>query len=108
MNYLKYARGLQFEDRPDYSYLRQLFRMLFHRQGFTYDYVFDWNMLKFGGSRQTGAVKREGMITRARDERATGAGAPGRPADVSVPVTPVTTASPITGKISNFFVLKIK
>ena len=33
------------------SYLRQLFRNLFHRQGFTYDYVFDWNMLKFGGSR---------------------------------------------------------
>jgi hypothetical protein len=34
-----------------FSYLRQLFRNLFHRQGFTYDYVFDWNMLKFGGSR---------------------------------------------------------
>jgi casein kinase 1 epsilon len=25
---------------------------LFHKQGFTYDYVFDWNMLKFGGTRQ--------------------------------------------------------
>lgn len=24
-----------------------MFRSLFHRQGFTYDYVFDWNMLKF-------------------------------------------------------------
>ena len=36
---------------PPPSYLRQLFRNLFHRQGFTYDYVFDWNMLKFGGSR---------------------------------------------------------
>ena len=34
-----------------FSYLRQLFRNLFHKQGFTYDYVFDWNMLKFGGSR---------------------------------------------------------
>ena len=33
------------------SYLRQLFRNLFHKQGFTYDYVFDWNMLKFGGHR---------------------------------------------------------
>jgi len=32
-------------------YLRQLFRNLFHRQGFTYDYVFDWNMLKFSGQR---------------------------------------------------------
>ena len=35
-----------------FSYLRQLFRNLFHKQGFTYDYVFDWNMLKFGGPRQ--------------------------------------------------------
>ncbi|CAH1958667.1 unnamed protein product [Acanthoscelides obtectus] len=49
--YLNYCRQLKFEERPDYSYLRQLFRTLFHRQGFTYDYVFDWNMLKFGGSR---------------------------------------------------------
>lgn len=45
--YLNYCRSLRFEERPDYSYLRQLFRTLFHRQGFTYDYVFDWNMLKF-------------------------------------------------------------
>jgi len=49
--YLNYCRQLRFEERPDYSHLRQLFRTLFHRQGFTYDYVFDWNMLKFGGSR---------------------------------------------------------
>lgn len=46
--YLKYCRRLRFEERPDYAHLRQLFRTLFHRQGFTYDYVFDWNMLKFG------------------------------------------------------------
>ncbi|PAA55196.1 hypothetical protein BOX15_Mlig013128g2 [Macrostomum lignano] len=46
--YLNYCRSLRFEDKPDYSYSRQLFRNLFHREGFTYDYVFDWNMLKFG------------------------------------------------------------
>ncbi|XP_046736925.1 casein kinase I-like isoform X5 [Diprion similis] len=50
--YLRYCRQLRFEERPDYSYLRQLFRTLFHSQGFTYDYVFDWNMLKFGNARQ--------------------------------------------------------
>ncbi|KAB0793448.1 hypothetical protein PPYR_13068 [Photinus pyralis] len=49
--YLNYCRQLRFGERPDYGYLRQLFRTLFHKQGFTYDYVFDWNMLKFGGSR---------------------------------------------------------
>lgn len=47
--YLNFCRSLRFDDRPDYSYLRQIFRNLFHRQGFTYDYVFDWNLLKFGG-----------------------------------------------------------
>uniref|UniRef100_A0A3B3IAK5 non-specific serine/threonine protein kinase n=1 Tax=Oryzias latipes TaxID=8090 RepID=A0A3B3IAK5_ORYLA len=47
--YLNYCRSLRFDDKPDYSYLRQLFRNLFHRQGFSYDYVFDWNMLKFVG-----------------------------------------------------------
>ncbi|CAG0920091.1 unnamed protein product [Notodromas monacha] len=46
--YLEYCRSMRFDQKPDYSYLRQLFRNLFHRQGFTYDYVFDWNMLKFG------------------------------------------------------------
>ena len=24
---------------------------MFHRQGFTYDYIVNWKMLKFGGSR---------------------------------------------------------
>lgn len=56
--YLTYCRQLHFEQRPDYNYLRKLFRALFHRQGFTYDYVFDWNMLKFGGSR-TGGVGQQ-------------------------------------------------
>ena len=44
--YLNYCRSLRFEEKPDYSYLRQLIRNLFHRQGFAYDYVFDWNSLK--------------------------------------------------------------
>lgn len=46
-NYLGYCRSLRFDDRPDYQYLRQLFRNLFHRQAFSYDYMFDWNNLKF-------------------------------------------------------------
>ena len=41
--YLNFCRSLKFEDRPDYAYLRQLFRNLFHKLGYTYDYVFDWN-----------------------------------------------------------------
>ena len=44
--YLNYCRSLRFEEKPDYAYLRQLIRNLFHRQGFSYDYVFDWNAMK--------------------------------------------------------------
>jgi len=44
--YHNYVRSLRFEEKPDYAYLRQLIRNLFYRQGFTYDYVFDWNTLK--------------------------------------------------------------
>jgi serine/threonine protein kinase len=55
-NYLGYCRSLRFDDRPDYQYLRQLFRNLFHRQGFTYDYMFDWNNLKFTNATNNKAV----------------------------------------------------
>jgi len=49
--YLNYCRALRFDDKPDYSFLRQVFRTLFHKQGYTYDYIFDWNLLRVGGSR---------------------------------------------------------
>ncbi|GAA5835177.1 hypothetical protein JCM5353_003578, partial [Sporobolomyces roseus] len=42
--YLNYCRSLRFDDKPDYSYLRKLFRDLFVREGFQYDYVFDWSV----------------------------------------------------------------
>ncbi|KAH8306297.1 hypothetical protein KR018_006770 [Drosophila ironensis] len=51
VNYLNFCRQMHFDQRPDYCHLRKLFRNLFHRLGFTYDYVFDWNLLKFGGPR---------------------------------------------------------
>lgn len=48
--YLTYCRELRFDEDPDYVYLRSLLRVLFHRQGFSYDYVFDWNILKYGSN----------------------------------------------------------
>lgn len=46
-SYLNYTRSLRFDDKPDYAYLRKLFRDLFVREGFQYDYVFDWTILKY-------------------------------------------------------------
>jgi len=44
--YLNYCRALQFDEAPDYVYLRQLFRLLFRTMNFQYDYVYDWTVLK--------------------------------------------------------------
>lgn len=40
--YCNYCRSLKFEDKPDYSHLRSLFKELFKREGYDYDYKFDW------------------------------------------------------------------
>lgn len=45
--YLNYSRSLRFDDKPDYNYLRKLFRDLFIREGYHYDYVFDWTVVKY-------------------------------------------------------------
>ncbi|XP_052207464.1 casein kinase 1-like protein 10 [Diospyros lotus] len=47
ISYLHYCRSLRFEDKPDYSYLKRLFRDLFIREGYQFDYVFDWTVLKY-------------------------------------------------------------
>ncbi|KAM0929386.1 hypothetical protein ACQ4PT_001488 [Festuca glaucescens] len=41
-SYLNYCRSLGFEDKPDYMYLKKMFRDLFIQQGYQYDYVYDW------------------------------------------------------------------
>ncbi|KAE8713274.1 Casein kinase I isoform epsilon [Hibiscus syriacus] len=47
ISYFHYCRSLRFEDKPDYSYLKRLFRDLFIREGYQFDYVFDWTVLKY-------------------------------------------------------------
>lgn len=44
--YLNYCRGLKFEEKPDIGYLRKLFKDLFYRMGYEYDFVFDWMVKK--------------------------------------------------------------
>ncbi|XP_038700524.1 casein kinase 1-like protein 11 isoform X2 [Tripterygium wilfordii] len=46
-SYFHYCRSLRFEDKPDYSYLKRLFRDLFIREVYQFDYVFDWTILKY-------------------------------------------------------------
>ena len=39
---MSYCRNLQFEDKPDYSYLRKLFSDVMKKEGHTNDSGFDW------------------------------------------------------------------
>lgn len=57
-SYFHYCRSLRFEDSPDYQYLKRLFRDLFIREGFQFDYVFDWTILKYQQSQMTSAPPR--------------------------------------------------
>lgn len=45
--YINYTRSLGFEDKPDYAYLRRLFRRLFSSEGFKHDSIFDWTVKLF-------------------------------------------------------------
>ncbi|KAF7456291.1 casein kinase I [Cryptosporidium felis] len=47
--YLHYCRVLRFDDRPDYTYLRRLFRDLMQREGLVDDGEFDWDKLDSHG-----------------------------------------------------------
>lgn len=40
--FLSEVRKLDFQDRPDYSLYRDMFRTLFVREGYVYDYKYDW------------------------------------------------------------------
>jgi len=45
--YFKHVRSISSKEKLNYTYLSRLFRNLFRRNGFEYDYVFDWTELKF-------------------------------------------------------------
>ncbi|KAF3670258.1 Casein kinase I isoform epsilon [Capsicum annuum] len=48
ISYFHYCRSLRFDEKPDYSYLKRLFRDLLFREGTlsVINYVFDWTILK--------------------------------------------------------------
>ncbi|KAJ2955440.1 hypothetical protein NQZ79_g8553 [Umbelopsis isabellina] len=58
--YMTYVMALRFDDKPDYKYLRKLFRDLFARERYVWDYVFDWTVAKS----QTKAAPRAQPMTK--------------------------------------------
>lgn len=56
MKYLQYCRNLQFEEKPDYNYLRSLFKSMMSQNGYDYDGQFDWVLKKAGRDDQLKAL----------------------------------------------------
>src|SRR5882757_3543396 len=67
--YLNYTRSLRFDDKPDYSYLRKIFRDLFVRESFQYDYVFDWTVYKYQKNAQAIAQAAGNQTTQEEEEK---------------------------------------
>lgn len=73
--FLNYTRALRFDDKPDYSYLRKLFRDLFVREGYQYDYVFDWSVQRntqddAAGTSAKATAGRRKVVQEEEDHRA--------------------------------------
>lgn len=66
--FYKYARGLEFEDLPDYDGLRALFRGLAERQGIEYDLEFDWSVPKPRGKKERRRLCRSCSACQAKEE----------------------------------------
>lgn len=42
VEFMEVCREINFEERPDYDRLRELFKTLFYSLGFEFDYNYDW------------------------------------------------------------------
>ncbi|XP_051131168.1 casein kinase 1-like protein 3 [Andrographis paniculata] len=57
-SYFHYCHSLTFDQRPDYGFLKRLFRELFTREGYEFDYIFDWTILKYQQAQITKTQQR--------------------------------------------------
>ncbi|KAJ8612350.1 hypothetical protein CTAYLR_008372 [Chrysophaeum taylorii] len=71
-SYFEYCRSLRFEDRPDYAYLKRLFKELFYRKGFQYDNLYDWTVLNMQQERSRLGPDRGMAAPNDADEQAAG------------------------------------
>ena len=52
-SYLNYCRKLEFYEKPNYDYLKKLFRDLFTRMGYKRDYMYDWVLQSIESEKST-------------------------------------------------------
>jgi len=45
VTYFEHCKKLGFDEKPDYAFLRRIFKELFLREGYEFDYVYDWMLI---------------------------------------------------------------
>ena len=65
---MAYCRDLKFEEKPDYNYLRRMFKDLFNRMGYEYDYNYDWTILERKNRKKTGGPSQAPAVARTKPE----------------------------------------
>ncbi|MED6184345.1 Casein kinase 1-like protein 3 [Stylosanthes scabra] len=70
-SYFHYCHSLTFDQRPDYGFLKRLFRELFAREGYEFDYVFDWTILKYQQAQKNRVQPPSSVVPGASNSRAT-------------------------------------
>lgn len=43
--YMTYVKNLKYDEKPDYSFLKKIFKERFVKEGYEYDYVYDWILI---------------------------------------------------------------
>ncbi|XP_038695615.1 casein kinase 1-like protein 3 isoform X3 [Tripterygium wilfordii] len=69
-SYFHYCHSLTFDQRPDYGFLKRLFRDLFAREGYEFDYIFDWTIIKYQQSQRSKTQSRLSPVPGASSSHA--------------------------------------
>jgi casein kinase 1 len=64
LTFLMYTRSLKFDEKPDYSHLKKMFKELFFKENYQYDNIYDWTILNFARDRVPKSINERISNTR--------------------------------------------
>jgi casein kinase 1 len=67
-HFLNYAVSLKFDEEPDYSYLRRMFKGLYVGSGFEEDFLYDWSLLNGQELKKAKRIEEEAKARKLRQE----------------------------------------
>lgn len=67
--FLNYCRALDFKTKPNYKYLRNLFRDLAAREGYEYDNQYDWSEPPLAKAQSQPRAESESTLNPIEEEK---------------------------------------